>query len=65
MALIIKIHKIIEFISDSKIIAKGENHFESGNVHTYNFVLGILKGNVHSSMENKLNYVEMNLVFIY
>jgi len=65
MASIIKIHKIIEFISDSKIIAKGENHFESGNVHSCNFVLGMLKGNVLSSMKNKLNYVEVNLVFIY
>lgn len=65
MASIIKIHKIIEFISDSKIIAKCENHFESGNVQSCNFVLGILKGNVHSSTKNKLNYVEVNLVFIY
>lgn len=65
MASIIKIHKIIEFISDSKIIAKGVNHFESGNVHSFNFVLGILIGNVHSSMKNKLNDVEVNLVFIY
>lgn len=64
MASIIKLHKIIEYIGDSKIIAKGENHFESGNVHTCNFVLGVLKGNVHSSMKNKLNNVEVNLVFI-
>jgi hypothetical protein len=60
MASIIKIHKI-EFISDSKIIGKGENHYESGNVHTCNFVLGILKGNVHSSMKNKFNNVEVNI----
>ncbi|KAF0753260.1 SWIM-type domain-containing protein [Aphis craccivora] len=44
------------------IIAKGKNHFESGNVHSCNFVLGILKGNVHSSMKNKLNDVEVNLI---
>jgi len=65
MASIIKIHKIIEFISDPKVIAKGWNHFESGNVYTCNFVLGILKGNVHSSMKTKLYDVEVNLVFIY
>jgi len=29
MASIIKIHKIIEFIGDPKVITKGENHFES------------------------------------
>lgn len=55
---IVKLHKIIEFINDPKIIAKGENHFESGNVHTCNSVMGVLKGNVHSSMKNKLNNVK-------
>lgn len=63
MASVIKLHKIIEFFGDPKIIAKGENHIESGNVHTCNFVLGVLSGNVHSSMKNKLNNVEVNLDF--
>ena len=64
MTSVIKLHKIIEYIGDPKIIAKGENHVESGNVHTCNFVLGVLTGNVHSSMKNKLNNVEVNLVFV-
>jgi len=59
MSSIIKIHKIIDFISDSKLIARGENHFVSENVHTCNFVLGVLTGNVHSSMKKKLNTVEV------
>lgn len=28
----IKFHRIVEFINDSKLIAKDENYFESGNI---------------------------------
>jgi len=54
-----KFHRIVEFINDPKLLAKGENHFESGNVHTCNFVLGVLTGSVHSSMKKKINQVEV------
>lgn len=48
-----KFYRIVEFISDPKLIVKGENHFGSGNVHSCNFVLGVLTGSIHSSIKKK------------
>lgn len=54
-----KLYRIVEFINDPKLLAKGENHVESGNVYKCNFVLGVLTGSVYSSMKNKMNHVEV------
>ncbi|KAL5245944.1 hypothetical protein ACI65C_013352 [Semiaphis heraclei] len=53
---IIKISSIISFINDTKIFSKGENSFECGYVVNFNYLhdVGILSGQVHASMKNKL-----------
>lgn len=46
MSSIIKIYKIIHFIS--KLIDRGENHLETENIHDCNTVLGVLIGNTYT-----------------
>jgi len=53
---------IINFIDDKKIFLKGENSFEYGYVTSFNYIpdIGILNGQVHASMKNKLYDVKVN-----
>ncbi|CAI6353948.1 unnamed protein product [Macrosiphum euphorbiae] len=54
-------HTIINFIDDKKIFSKGENSFESGHVVCFNYLsdVGILSGQVHATMKNKLYDVKI------
>ncbi|CAI6359848.1 unnamed protein product [Macrosiphum euphorbiae] len=58
---IIKLSCIINFIDDKKIFSKGENSFECGYVKSFNYIpdVGILSGQVHASMKNKLYDVKI------
>ncbi|KAL5238862.1 hypothetical protein ACI65C_006272 [Semiaphis heraclei] len=58
---IIKISSIISFINDTKIFSKGENSFECGYMVNFNYLhdVGILSGQVHASMKNKLYDVKI------
>ncbi|XP_060865506.1 uncharacterized protein LOC132941457 [Metopolophium dirhodum] len=58
---IIKISSIISFINDTKIFSKGENSFECGYVVNFHYLhdVGILSGQVHASMKNRLYDVKI------
>jgi len=62
---IIKISSILSFIDDTKIFSKGENSFECGYVVNFNYLhdVGILSGQVHASMKNRLYDVKVNYFF--
>lgn len=53
---IIKLSSIVSFINDNKIFSYGENSFELGYIENLKYLSenGILKGQVHASMINKL-----------
>jgi len=58
---IIKLSCIVNFIDDKKIFSKGENSFECGYVTSFNYIpdIGVLSGQVHASMKNKLYDVKV------
>ena len=42
------------FGEEQKSIRKGENHYKSGHVESFTYNEGILRGDVHTTMRNKV-----------
>jgi len=63
---IIKLSSVVSFINDNKIFSKEENSFESGYAANFKYLpeYGILKGQVHASMKNKLYNVQVNKILL-
>ncbi|XP_068750955.1 uncharacterized protein [Montipora capricornis] len=49
------------FREEQKSIKKGENHYKSGHVESFTYSHGILRGDVHASMRNKVYKVAVYL----
>ena len=58
------VHSIVSLISffgeEQKSIRKGENHYKSGHVESFTYSEGILRGDVHASMRNKVYKVTVS-----
>ena len=48
------------FREEQKSIKKGENHYKSGHVESFTYSHGILRGDVHASMRNKVYKVAVS-----
>ena len=48
------------FGEEQKSIRKGENHYKSGHVESFTYSEGILRGDVHASMRNKVYKVTVS-----
>jgi len=42
------------FENENKSVSRGENHFKSNHVESFNVIQGVLKGQVHTSMKKKV-----------
>ena len=57
----LSISSLISFFGEEqKSIKKGENHYKSGHVESFNYSQGILRGEVHASMRNKVYKVTVS-----
>ena len=57
----ISIVSLISFFGEEqKSIRKGENHYKSGHVESFTYSEGILRGDVHASMRNKVYKVTVS-----
>lgn len=57
----LSISSLISFFGEEqKSITKGENHYKSGHVESFNYSQGILRGEVHASMRNKVYKVTVS-----
>ena len=48
------------FGEEQKSIKKGENHYKSSHVESFTYIQGILRGDVHASMRNKVYKVTVS-----
>ena len=48
------------FGEEQKSIRKGENYYKSGHVESFTYSEGILRGDVHASMRNKVYKVTVS-----
>ena len=53
-------HSFPFFGEKQKSIKKGENHYKSGHVESFTYSQGILGGEVHASMRNKVYKVTVS-----
>jgi len=61
---VLSITALYNFFQDEhKSISRGENHFKSGHVQSFNFEQGILRGQILASMKKKHYNVTVSLVF--
>ena len=57
----LSISSLISFFGEEqKSIKKGENHYKSGHVESFNYSKGILREEVHASMRNKVYKVTVS-----
>lgn len=55
------ISSLLSFFSDEeKSVKRGENHYQSGQVESFTYLQGVLRGEVHASMKNKVYKVTVS-----
>ena len=52
------------FAEEKKSIERGENHYRSEHIESFNYHHGVLRGEVHASMKKKVYKVTVSLLQI-
>ena len=60
----LSIAALISFFEEKKSIERGENHYRSEHVESFNYHHGVLRGGVHASMKKKVYKVTVSLLQI-
>lgn len=60
MAMLSIVSLLSYFSEDKKSIKKGENHYKSDHVESFTYNRGILRGDIHASMKNKVYKVTVS-----
>jgi len=48
------------FTEEHESISRGENHYKSGHVESFIYNQGVIRGEVHASMKNKVYKVTVS-----
>ena len=58
----LSIASLVTFFSEEKkSIERGENHFKSDHIESFDYQQGVLRGEVHASMKKKVYKVTVSL----